>query len=204
VFYLIKLFQNIFHTTGIYILTQHLALLKQTPFNFEYFHSIKVQPSCSSATTSRRYLPRLFVIQKVSSKLLCPHTHCVRTRLLKKPHRCRWMDRRSFSRSKSVNWLMRESRPFGGRVPTQESSQQSRTLSLPTHIILGAAKHSATRSFRPNSQHATSGSAWIFDAPNPRQVAVRKQLKVSFSSSCAPLPPARPSGCVGLAGHRLR
>jgi hypothetical protein len=97
-----------------------------------------------------------------------------------------------------------ESRPFGGRVPTQESSQQSRTLSLPTHIILGAAKHSATRSFRPNSQHATSGSAWIFDAPNPRQVAVRKQLKVSFSSSCAPLPPARPSGCVGLAGHRLR
>lgn len=85
----------------------------------------------------------------------------------------------------------RKSRPFGGRVPTQESSQQSRTLSLPTHIILGAAKHSATRSFRPNSQHATSGSAWIFDAPNPRQVAVRKQLKVSFSSSCAPLPPAR-------------
>lgn len=99
----------------------------------------------------------------------------------------------------------RKSRPFGGRVPTQESSQQSRTLSLPTHIILGAAKHSATRSFRPNSQHATSGSAWIFDAPNPRQVAVRKQLKVSFSSSCAPLPPARAaSGCVGLAGHRLR
>lgn len=177
--------------------------MKQPPLIIDFFHFQKVQPSFSSTTTSW-YLPRLFVIQKVSSNSLV-HTHTAFAHdFWNRTGADGWIDRRSFSRSKSVNWFMRESRPFGGRVPTQESSQQSRTLSLPTHIILGAAKHSATRSFRPNYQHATSGSAWIFDAPNPRQVAVRKQLKVSFSSSCAPLPPAWSSGCVGLTGHRLR